>query len=108
MGHSPISSRMLQRNSRGRAIIVAVLLIAVFCGGAIMWVNRYEVAEQFNPNLFERYDRWTGRVELCSSYFDGKTYCGFELERRAGQAIKGFTRTDRSLAQGRQQAANRR
>src|SRR5262249_14997574 len=44
--------------------------------------------------------RWTGRVELCSSYFDGKTYCGFELERRAAQAIKGYTRTDRSLTQG--------
>ena len=70
------------------AIIVAGLLIAISSGGAIMFVNRYEVSQPFDPNLFKRFDRWTGRVELCSSHYDEKTYCGSELSRRADESVK--------------------
>jgi hypothetical protein len=70
------------------AIIVAGVLIAISSGGAIMLVNRYEVSQPFDQNFFKRLDRWTGRVELCSSLYDEKTYCGSELSRRADEAVK--------------------
>jgi hypothetical protein len=71
-----------------QAIIVAGALIAISSGGAIMLTNRYEVSQPFEPSLFKRLDRWTGRVELCSSLYDEKTYCGSELSRRADEAVK--------------------
>jgi hypothetical protein len=69
-----------------QAIIIAGALIAISSGGAIMFINRYEVAQPFTPQLFNRFDRWTGRVELCSSFYDEKTYCGSELRRVADEA----------------------
>ncbi len=74
------------RNSH--AIIVAGALLAVCSGGAIMWTNRYQIDQPFEPLLFRRYDRWTGRVEICSSYYDNKTYCGEELTRRTDEAVR--------------------
>ena len=71
-----------------QAIIIAGILIAISCGGAILLVNRYEVSQPFDPALFNRFDRWTGRVELCSSLYDSKTYCGSEFARRNDEAVK--------------------
>jgi hypothetical protein len=70
-----------------QAIIVAGFLIAIASGGAILLINRYEVSQPFEPSLYNRFDRWTGRVELCSSYYDGKTYCGLELSGRVDEAV---------------------
>jgi hypothetical protein len=69
-----------------QAIIIAGILIAVSSGGAILLINRYEVSQPFDPKLFNRFDRWTGRAELCSSYYDEKTYCGPDLRRRVDEA----------------------
>jgi hypothetical protein len=69
-----------------QAIIIAGILIAVLSGGAILLINRYEVSQPFDPKLFNRFDRWTGRAELCSSYYDEKTYCGPDLRRRVDEA----------------------
>jgi hypothetical protein len=71
-----------------QAIIVAGALIAISSGGAIMLINRYEVVQPFTPPMFNRFDRWTGRVEVCSSVYDEKTYCGTELLRRTNDAIE--------------------
>jgi hypothetical protein len=70
-----------------QAIIAAGILIAISSVGAILFINRYEVAQPFNSQLFNRFDRWTGRVEFCSSYYDEKTYCGSDLQRRADEAV---------------------
>jgi hypothetical protein len=70
-----------------QAILIAGILIAISSGGAILFVNRYEVGQPFDPTLFNRFDRWTGRVEVCSSIYDDKTYCGVELNRRANEAV---------------------
>jgi hypothetical protein len=70
-----------------QAIIVAGVLVAASTGAAIIWINRYQVGQPFNPVMFTRYDRWTGRLEACSSYYDGKTYCGSDLARHTQEAI---------------------
>jgi hypothetical protein len=70
------------------AILVSGLLIAFCSGGAILWTNRYQIDQPFEPTLFKRYDRWTGRIELCSSYYDERTYCGTELSRRADEGVR--------------------
>jgi hypothetical protein len=70
-----------------QAINVGGILIAISSGGAIVLINRYEVSQPFDPSLFNRFDRWTGRVELCSSIYDNKTYCGSELNRRNDEAV---------------------
>jgi hypothetical protein len=69
------------------AILTAGILVALSTV-AILWTTRYEVAQPFDPKLFHRYDRWTGRIETCSSYFDERTYCGFALGQRADQAVQ--------------------
>lgn len=71
-----------------QAIIVAGLLIGVSTGGVFAWMYRYDVAHPFNLMMFQRYDRWTGRVELCSTMFDQDTYCGPALKRRADEAVQ--------------------
>src|SRR5271156_1805833 len=71
-----------------QAILIAGALIAVCSGGAILWTNRYQIDQPFEPLMFKRYDRWTGRVELCSSLYDEKTYCGDELVRRSDEAVR--------------------
>lgn len=85
-----------------QAIIVAGALIAFSTGGAILLVNRYEVAQPFNPILFTRLDRWTGQVETCGSIYDNKTYCGRDLVRRNQQAIDAdhLAANERFLALG--------
>ena len=73
--------------SGNKAIASVGILTAVVLSAAYMLTNRYQVAEPFDPNLFNRFDRWTSRVEACSSMYDGRTYCGEELDRRLEQAI---------------------
>jgi hypothetical protein len=69
-------------------VIFAVgALIALSVGSAIMLTNHYQVSQPFTPTMFTRLDRWTGRVERCSSMYDEKTYCGSDLERRIKEAI---------------------
>jgi hypothetical protein len=68
------------------AIIIAGALIAISSGGAFMLINRYEVSQPFDPHLFNRFDRWTGRAELCSPFYDEKTYCGSALTRVVAEA----------------------
>ena len=70
-----------------QAILIAGILIAISSGTAILLINRYEVSQPFDPKLFYRFDRWTSRVELCSSFYDEKTYCGSELNRRVNEAV---------------------
>lgn len=74
------------------AILAAGALIAVSSAGTILYINRYEIAQPFDPQFFKRYDRWTGRVEYCSSMYDNKTYCGPELFRRSQQLSTRKTR----------------
>jgi hypothetical protein len=68
--------------------ILAAGILAALSTAAILWATRYEVAQPFDPKLFHRYDRWTGRVETCSSYFDRRTYCDSALTQRADQAVR--------------------
>ena len=71
-----------------QAIIIAGILIAVSSGSAILIINRYQVSQPFDPQLFNRFDRWTGQVELCSSIYEDKTYCGSELKQRLDEGVK--------------------
>jgi hypothetical protein len=73
-----------------QAIIVVGLLVAIAAGGAIMLINRYEVGQPFDPMMFNRFDRWTGRAEICSSFYDEKTYCGRDLKRRAQEGVEAL------------------
>jgi hypothetical protein len=68
-----------------QALIIAGTLVAISATTAI--ITRYEVTQPFNPVMFTRYDRWTGRVEMCSSLYDNKTYCGSDMLRRAEAAV---------------------
>lgn len=71
-----------------KQIIVAVgVLIAVSVGAAILITNRYQVSQPFTPSMFTRFDRWTGKVELCSSIYDDTTYCGRALSQRNKTAL---------------------
>jgi hypothetical protein len=73
-----------------RAILIAGALVAICSGGAIMWTNRYQIDQPFQSLLFKRYDRWTGRVEFCSSFYDNKTYCGEDLARRKDEGRRAL------------------
>lgn len=64
------------------AILFSGVLIAIWSGVGIVWTSRYQIVEPFEPLLFKRYDRLTGRVELCSLIIDKQTYCGADLGRR--------------------------
>jgi hypothetical protein len=79
---------------RTYAIIGAGTLVALSIA-AVLWTTRYEVAQPFDPTLFRRYDRWTGRVEICSSMFDERTYCGPALKQRADEAVQADDATAR-------------
>jgi hypothetical protein len=70
-------------------LIIALVgvLIAVSVGGAILVTNRYQVSQPFNPFMFTRLDRWTGKVETCSSIYDNTTYCGHALSQRNNKAL---------------------
>jgi hypothetical protein len=68
-------------------VIIAVgVLIAASVGGAIMLTFRYQV-ESVDPDLpmFTRFDRWTGKVEQCTSYYEDRTYCGAAMLQRLQQ-----------------------
>jgi hypothetical protein len=73
--------------STPKAIIAMGVLIALSAGGAIMLTNRYQVSQPFDPRMFTRFDRWFGRVEICSSYYDETTYCGAALSRRTQEGV---------------------
>src|SRR5205809_433949 len=61
------------------------ILIGVAGGAAILLSTRYQLGGASDPNMFTRFDLWTGHLEYCSSYFDDKTYCGNALETRVQQ-----------------------
>jgi hypothetical protein len=73
--------------SMKRIIVVIGLLIAVSAGAAILITNRYQVSEPFRPSMFTRFNRWTGKVEQCSSIYDDTTYCGSALSQRIQTAL---------------------
>jgi hypothetical protein len=66
-------------------IIGGALMIST--AGAIMVLDRYEVAQPFSSMMFNRLDLWAGRVETCSSFYDNKTYCGSDLVQIAQEAL---------------------
>jgi hypothetical protein len=68
------------------AIIIAGALM-ISTAGAIMVLDRYEVARPFSSMMFNRFDLWTGRVETCSSFYDNKIYCGSDLVQIAQEAL---------------------
>lgn len=73
-----------------QAILLAGAVIAVCSSSAILWAERYQINQPFEPMLFKRYDRWTGRVELCSSSYDQTTYCGTELVVKSDGAVRAL------------------
>lgn len=68
-------------------VVGAGLLTAVSVGATILITNRYQVSQPFTPSMFTRFDRWSGRVEVCSSVYDNTTYCGNALSRRNHAAL---------------------
>jgi hypothetical protein len=70
-----------------KVTIAMGVLIALSSGGAIMLTNRYQVSEPFEPAMFTRFDGWTGHAEVCSSYYDERTYCALALKRRIQQEL---------------------
>jgi hypothetical protein len=82
------ASTRMKLNTLQMVIIAVGVLIAASVGGAIMLTFRYQV-ESVDPDLplFTRFDRWTDKVEQCTSHYEDRTYCGAAMLQRLRQDV---------------------